>query len=538
MLTDVVIANKSYTRLSIPEDEDVDMIALRVIKQDCPDFLLPVKIMEIDGEQEVRYELLDGIRLSYSGMNMNKRDFNELLCNMLMPFKTCSDWFLDYHNLLLDNEHILIGRSGHTVKYLYIPTSEYTQSDAAIKEYFMDLILRAEIPDDQHYVMDLLRVLKNDNANLMTLLDFVMRNGAAGQGAEGHAMQEQNLHEPKAPIAPRGPGQTTGTAQGTVQNSAGSSRKENTPAPEPPKKSGSGTGARPGQTTGEFGKSDMQNALAGKLFGEEEEEDKNDSKGDKSKGGFLGRLKGKPKEAPGQDTKQGKAAGNPRPAPPAVSGNPAGGLMPPPPPFPGQGGQQAPTVSSGQGKGRQLPPPIVGHMNQGGQQAPAGLSGQGNQGGQQVPAGLSGQGNQGGQQFPAGSSSQVYSYEAEDVTDIPSDIDEADNNILRLRLIDNAGYNCPGMIEIDLRKGFATVGRLDKSGNAQSDFCFDASLSFISRRHFRVEKEGSQWVIIDLNSGNGTFVNEEALAPNIRHPLRSGDIVLLSRKQRLKYQVC
>ncbi len=533
MLTDVVIANKSYTRLSVPEDGQVDWIALKVIKQDCPDFLLPVKVMEIDGEQEVRYELLDGIRLSYSGLNINRKDFNTLLCNMLMPFKTCSDWFLDYHNLLLDNDHILIGRSGYTVKYLYIPTAEYTQSDAQIMEYFMDLILRTEIQDDQHYAMDLLRILKSDNANLMTLLDYVMRDAAAGQGAEsqgiqGQALQGQNLQgqtfqgqtlqgqnlqgetfqgqnlqgwaEPKVSFQP---GQMVKAAEEPVQKIAEAVRAKKTAVSEPEKKNSASAGARPGQTTGEFGKSDVQSKLAGSLFGDDEEEEaKKNPKESKHKGGLFDRLKGKPKEESAQERgKRGKTTADAHPAPPAMFGERAADShMPPPPPFFGQG-------------------------NQSGQQGSAGFSGQGNQGGQQGSAGFSGQ-------------VSGYSYEAEDVTEITADINEEDNNVLRLRLIDNAGYNCPGMIEIDLQKGFATVGRLDKSGNAQSDFCFDASLSFISRRHFRVEREGSQWVIIDLNSGNGTFVNEEALAPNIRHPLRSGDMILLSRKQRLKYQVC
>ena len=75
MLTDVVIANRSYTRLDIAEHETVDEIALKVMKQDCPDFLLPIRIMEIDGEKEIRYEQQEGIRLCYSSMKMRRKDF-------------------------------------------------------------------------------------------------------------------------------------------------------------------------------------------------------------------------------------------------------------------------------------------------------------------------------------------------------------------------------------------------------------------------------------------------------------------------------
>ena len=87
MLTDVVIANRNYTRLSVAENETVDEIALKVMKQDCPDFLLPIRTLEIDGEMEIRYEQQEGVRLCYSSLKMSKKEFTALLENMLMPFK-------------------------------------------------------------------------------------------------------------------------------------------------------------------------------------------------------------------------------------------------------------------------------------------------------------------------------------------------------------------------------------------------------------------------------------------------------------------
>ena len=78
MLTDVVIANKSYTKLTVPAGSQTDQIALRVIRRDCPDFLLPIKVMEIDGELEIRYELLEGVRLSYFPKKMKNEFFRYL----------------------------------------------------------------------------------------------------------------------------------------------------------------------------------------------------------------------------------------------------------------------------------------------------------------------------------------------------------------------------------------------------------------------------------------------------------------------------
>ena len=57
MLTDVSDANKSYTKLEVAEKSDLDLIAVKVLRKDCPDFLFPLKMMEIDGETEIRIHL-------------------------------------------------------------------------------------------------------------------------------------------------------------------------------------------------------------------------------------------------------------------------------------------------------------------------------------------------------------------------------------------------------------------------------------------------------------------------------------------------
>ena len=127
----------------------------------------------------------------------------------------------------------------------------------------------------------------------------------------------------------------------------------------------------------------------------------------------------------------------------------------------------------------------------------------------------------------------------DDATDIlGEEVVTVNENRLTLQLEDAAGYNCPKVIEIDLSRGFATVGRFDKSGAPQSDFNFDASLSFISRKHFRVEKNGDQRCIVDLNSANGTSLNGQAIVANMPYPIQPGDKIAISNRHRITYRVC
>lgn len=52
----------------------------------------------------------------------------------------------------------------------------------------------------------------------------------------------------------------------------------------------------------------------------------------------------------------------------------------------------------------------------------------------------------------------------------------------------------------------------------------------VSGRHARVYKEGDNYVLEDLKSTNGTFVNDRPIA---RHTLREGDVILIAKHRLL-----
>ena len=61
----------------------------------------------------------------------------------------------------------------------------------------------------------------------------------------------------------------------------------------------------------------------------------------------------------------------------------------------------------------------------------------------------------------------------------------------------------------------ATIGRHKRSDFPVSDL-------WMSRRHFRIEYDGSNWVLTDLDSSHGTLVNEEEATVRT---LNSNDII-------------
>ncbi|MSP12647.1 MAG: FHA domain-containing protein [Chloroflexi bacterium] len=53
----------------------------------------------------------------------------------------------------------------------------------------------------------------------------------------------------------------------------------------------------------------------------------------------------------------------------------------------------------------------------------------------------------------------------------------------------------------------------------------------VSRRHARITHQGGQWMVEDLNSTNGTFLNGQRLAPVRPQPLKDGDALRLGKVQ-------
>lgn len=501
MLTEAVIANKAYAKFSTPAECDLDTIALNVIKQDCPDFLLPIRTMEINGSLEIRYELTDGVRLSYASREMMKKDFTALLISLLTPFKVCGDWFLCRNNIYLDLDYIIVGKDGFSVKYVYIPAAEYSSTDEEIVDFFFNLILSKKVVDDEAYTVEIMRILKSSSRNsLMETLDFLLNKSqpADGQAPAVFPPMPGNAGQPTPGAQQFGPAPGPAVQHPPVREPANNQPPVRMPdrgpvgggmnrpnEVRPDMQNTVPRGAGPGVNSVPNSDEEMKRRIMGGLYGDSGDSAANDPK--KKKGGLFG-SKGKQKPMPQQGQPQ-----------------------PPQPQFPQQ--MQMQQMRGGQQGGFMMPqgqPPVHNMMPQQGQPPfPQ----------PQFP-----------QQMPGSN------YQPSDSTDIDEETVQ-DSSVLRLRLIENVMLNCPKYIEIPLTGGSATVGRFDKSGQPRSDYNFDASLSFVSHMHFRVERNDNAWTIIDLNSSNGTFVNNQKLVPNVKYPLAVGDTIMISAKYRMTYVV-
>jgi pSer/pThr/pTyr-binding forkhead associated (FHA) protein len=125
---------------------------------------------------------------------------------------------------------------------------------------------------------------------------------------------------------------------------------------------------------------------------------------------------------------------------------------------------------------------------------------------------------------------------------VEDDYDDDDDNTIQLNLKDmmptirvvvvdkNATIVLP-------RKPEVIVGRTFGNSIADVDLePYEASGAGISRRHARILQQGDRIMIEDLNSLNGTFVNDTQLKPGRPVKIQNGDYIRLSH-MKLKLQM-
>jgi pSer/pThr/pTyr-binding forkhead associated (FHA) protein len=76
------------------------------------------------------------------------------------------------------------------------------------------------------------------------------------------------------------------------------------------------------------------------------------------------------------------------------------------------------------------------------------------------------------------------------------------------------------------------VGREDPQSNNYPDVDLNPHGALelgVSRRHALITRNGDQYYIEDLNSVNGTLLNQRRIPPRTRMPLNAGDQVMFGR---------
>ena len=442
MLSEIVAANKNYAVMEVNGENQLDETAIRVIRNDCPLFVQPIQLMNMDNHIQLRFELQGGIRLAYISMQMKKRELNRLLHQMVSPFLECADYFLDYHNIYLDRNYMMLNQSDYKVTYLYVPYEQLQNTEEDILKFLTDFIMEIDLQDEPAYITQLIRCVMGKGASIVSLMQLINENDTSEVKytvAEPQPVPEKKIIQepPKA-----------------VEKPFDIPKKEEIKKPD-------------NSVQKEFGKNDISGMIGAELFGSADQPEKKKKEKEKKEGGqkskgFLSKL---------------------------LDGN-----------------------KKSQKEEINLQQEISKEVKQN-QTAPV-----------EVPNIM--------QSVP---NYEIESSETEIIDEVEQ---ESSTDKLRLRLEKSLVEGVPDSIDIDLKKGYAVVGRYDKTGKLSADYNFDMSLTFIGRRHLRFERSGEEMYVIDLESKNHTYLNNEELLPNRRYEIHVNDRITITQKYGITYKVC
>jgi hypothetical protein len=161
----------NYLNISLEEPVSVDNIAVNALAEDCPDFLIPFKLVNINNRLVLKYRLTNSVALAYANLTFDKNGFLDFLQKVLSPFMSVSDWFLNYHYICLNENYVFLSKNSMSIQYVYIPEMSYGNSDEAIVGFLQSVINKVEIADDSDFLLRLYRYF-NFNRKEVSLLEL------------------------------------------------------------------------------------------------------------------------------------------------------------------------------------------------------------------------------------------------------------------------------------------------------------------------------------------------------------------------------
>lgn len=565
----------NYLNIRLPAPAALDEIAIRVIQEDCPDFLIPFRMVDVNGSISLKYQLMNTVAFSYYDKALSKGEFIDLYLNLMAPFIQGKDWFLDYHNLCIDMHYVFVNKMSGKAYFIYVPELSCQNSDEEILQFFRDAFFNCHLEGDSEFQIYLYRMFARKDVTLAELYQTFIEErqklaGRSGQGAAGTSQAVPG----QAASGSTAAGEAAFTAEaGRAAAFVEAGRATNSPeagraatAPVAPARTGqlsygqaesaaySGTMpvadacgqavrsemAARGSADGQESKSARKGFLGNLLGGEKGKRKENgfeeippavtgDSLGASGDGGVIDEIFGKKEKK--KDTKKKKETGSgldflghkKKKESKAAEGNPVG-----------LGALTGIFAKGPETGARDAEPALPGTRPIGGTAA-AGQATAVFGGAAVVSNGMAAVPGAAAAASGGMSDITVDNEMTEDRTEIAEDW-EADPAAY-LQLIDSPIPGAPAKIGLDFDKPYITIGRVS-SDETQPDVAFGREFSRIGRQHARIEKRDGRYYVIDLGSLNHTLLNGQALIPNQPYELKSGEELAFTASKPVRYRIC
>ncbi len=471
-------AKANYLCVQCDDEDQIDSIALQVMLEDRPPFLMPIQLRMMNDQRTFNFQLASGVALKHNlDGELSKNEYLKLASSLLAPFLTCREWFLDYHNICIDPQFIIRDKQTGGYLFIYIPDNSFGSSDAEIIEFFRNTLNRVEINDNAVFQNRMMRYLLNSDVSLYELNDVIKReieNSNSGldkpktQPRETPVRNEEPVNTVKKP-EPITVGEPivggSSTAPRTVEIKTEKPQKPESklhtakPAKAEPQKS-----SKQGIFDFLLGKKKDDDPLADLTAPISSAESSDSSDLDELFGGKKSKKPEVKKSSPFSSMKQSSERVKPLKQQPEPTAAPKVTLTPKSKP--------APEISVDTG------------------------------------------------------------YIASEETNIGGSLEVSNE----LRLIDSKFEGAPEVISLDFKSNRAIIGR--RNSETKPDIEFPESCKGVGRRHACISRTADgQYKISDLGSTYGTLLDGQRLVPNLEYDLKDGMQLVFVEQKSIRYRV-
>lgn len=470
----------NYLNIDLGNSVHMDEIAIHVIKEDCPEFLIPFRIVNVNNKITLKYQLINTIALEYSERKLYKRDFVRLYLDLLIPFIKGKDWFLDYHNLCIDPRYIFLKKQNASALFVYVPESSYQNSDEEILLFFKDTFISMTIQDDADFQVKLYQFFSRKDFTLIDLYQILLQEShnvgvnrsrqepIQTNSVPASAPMPASVNVPIQPAKPMESAVFPAPVPVMGRKSFLGMEKKQEQKPIIKEVESEAEAPIPALSTMETDDSDgVMEALFGngKRSGTDKRTTEKASSEKKKEGGFG--LFGKKKQ-----TERSRVS----PGPSVIQNHsvPQGNAIPQNNPIP----QDSPI------------PAFMGFASVGG--------------------------------------------EGDDRTEIAFEGNQLEGACLEL--FESPIPGAISRINLDFLTPFIIIGRMS-SDEKQPDVAFSRDFNRIGRKHARIEKKNGIYYVIDLGSANHTLLNGQILIPNQPYQLTDGSELTFTTSKPVRYRV-
>jgi len=128
---------------------ELDRKALYTLQADRPEFVLPFRHKNIDGQIEFVYQAGTLSKLPYLSGSRALHEYARLWQNILSPLLECGDWFMKPYSFALQAGHIYCDKNTQAVSYIYIPSRRDCSDYNDLKDMMAELAKHISVTDTE-----------------------------------------------------------------------------------------------------------------------------------------------------------------------------------------------------------------------------------------------------------------------------------------------------------------------------------------------------------------------------------------------------